>query len=81
MVQVSVLPLVLHTNCARADDSGHSSDIMPKTASQTTKYDRGLSIGDGTREISIAEPMLPPGPRMRNWHSRLKGIIAAQSKP
>ncbi|MGB6540905.1 MAG: hypothetical protein WBF03_08525, partial [Xanthobacteraceae bacterium] len=81
LVQVSVLPLVLHTNCARAEECGHSSDITPKTASQTAKYDRGRSIGDGTREISIGESILrPPGPRMRTRHSRLKCIIAAQSK-
>src|SRR5689334_14732063 len=60
LVQVSVLPLVLHTNCARAGDCGHVSDKNPETTSQMTKYDRGRSIGDGRRKIAINEPMPRP---------------------
>ena len=76
LAQVSVLPLVLHTNCARADDRGHTSDKTPETTSQMTKYDRGRSIGDGRRKISINEPNAPA----REPDSWMKCITAARSK-
>src|SRR5579862_2957837 len=81
LVQVWVLPLVLHANCAQAGDCDHSSDIAPKTASQTTIWDRGRLIGDGTLEISIDEPILSPPARKCKTSARVqKCSIAGRSK-
>ena len=75
LAQVSVLPLVLHTNCARADDCGHASDKNPETTSQMTKYDRGRSIGDSRRKTATNDPIA-----MARSDSHMKRITAARSK-